>query len=100
VNNVTLVEDAAQPKLLNIKDLLLEFIEFRREIVLRRSKFQLAKAEDRLHILEGLQRAIDIIDEIIKIIRSSQTTEEAKERLMSSFDFTDVQADYILKLTL
>ncbi len=100
VNNVTLVEDATQPKLLNIKDLLLEFIEFRREVVLRRSKFLLAKAEDRLHILEWLKRAIDIIDEIIKIIRSSETTDEAKERLMSSFEFTDVQADYILKLTL
>lgn len=100
VNNVTLVEDGMQPKLLNIKDLLQEFIEFRREVVLRRSKFQLAKAEDRLHILEGLKRAIDIIDEIIKIIRSSQTTEEAKDRLKSTFDFTEVQADYILKLTL
>ena len=100
VNNVTLVEDASQPKLLNIKDLLQEFIDFRRIVVLRRSKFQLAKAEDRLHILEGLQRAIDIIDAIIVIIRSSQTTDEAKERLIKEFDFTDVQADFILKLTL
>lgn len=100
VNNVTLVEDGMQPKLLNIKDLLIEFIDFRKLVVLKRSQFQLAKALDRLHILEWLKRAIDIIDDIIAIIRSSQTTDEAKERLMSTFDFTDVQSDYILKLTL
>lgn len=89
-----------QPKVLNIKDLLQEFVDFRRVVVLRRSKFQLAKAEDRLHILEGLRRAIDIIDEIIALIRSSETTDEAKQHLMSKFDFTEVQAEYILKLTL
>lgn len=100
VNNVTLVEDGMQPKLLNIRDLLQEFIDFRRIVVLRRSKFQLAKAEDRLHILEGLKRAIDVIDAIIALIRSSETTEEAKERLMKDFDFTEPQADFILKLTL
>lgn len=100
INNVTLVEDGMQPKILNIKDLLIEFIEFRKLVVLRRSQFQLAKAQDRLHILEWLKRAIDIIDDIIAIIRSSQTTDEAKERLMKTFDFTDVQAEYILKLTL
>ncbi|MFA7284346.1 MAG: DNA topoisomerase (ATP-hydrolyzing) [Candidatus Absconditabacterales bacterium] len=100
INNVTLVEDGLQPKVLNIKDLLQEFIDFRRVVVLRRSKFQLAKAEDRLHILEGLHRAIDIIDEIIALIRSSQTTDEAKQQLMTKFDFTEVQAEYILKLTL
>lgn len=100
VNNVTLVEDGMQPKLLNIKDLLQEFIDFRRVVVLRRSQYQLQKAQDRLHILEWLHRAIDIIDEIIAIIRASQTTDEAKSKLMSNFEFTEVQAEYILKLTL
>lgn len=100
LNNVTLVEEWSQPKLLNIKDLLVEFILYRRNVVLRRSKFLLQKAQDRLHILEGLKRAIDIIDEIIKIIRSSQTTEEAKQKLISEFEFTEPQAEYILKLTL
>lgn len=100
LNNVTLVDQWSQPKLLNIKDLLVEFILFRREVVLRRSKFLLQKAQDRLHILEWLKRAIDIIDEIIKIIRWSQTTDEAKKKLISTFEFTEAQADYILKLTL
>ncbi len=100
VNNVTLVEEGLQPRTLNIKDLLQEFIDFRRIVVLRRSKFQLAKAQDRLHILEWLHRAISIIDEIIAVIRASQTTDEAKQELMDKFDFTDVQAEYILKLTL
>lgn len=100
LNNVTLVEHWSQPKLLNIKDLLVEFILFRRDVVMKRSKFLLQKAEDRLHILEWLKRAIDIIDDIIKIIRSSQTTDEAKQRLIDTFEFTEPQADYILKLTL
>lgn len=100
VNNVTLVEEGLQPKVLNIKDLLQEFIDYRRNVVLRRSKFQLQKAQDRLHIIEGLKRAVDIIDEIIAIIRGSDTTEEAKNKLMSEFEFTEVQTDYILKLTL
>ena len=100
LNNISLVEKWLQPRLLNIKDLLVEFIVFRREVVTRRSKFQLSKANDRLHILEWLQRAIDIIDEVIALIRWSNTTEEAKENLMKKFDFTDLQAEYILKLTL
>jgi len=86
--------------LINIKDMLVEFVEFRREVVFRRSNFLLQKAKDRLHILEGLKRAIDIIDEVIAIIRGSQTTDEAKSKLMSTFEFTDVQAQYILDLRL
>jgi DNA gyrase subunit A len=89
-----------QPRLLNIKDLLVEFVVFRREVVTRRSIFQLKKATDRLHILEGLKRAIDIIDEVIALIRASQTTDEAKNSLMAKYDFTEPQAEYILKLTL
>lgn len=100
LNNVSLIEKGSQPMLINIKDMLVEFVEFRREVVLRRSKFLLKKAQDRLHILEWLKRAIDIIDEVIAIIRGSQTTDEAKSKLMSTFDFSDVQAQYILDLRL
>jgi DNA gyrase subunit A len=89
-----------QPRLVNIKELLVEYIEFRREVVIRRSTFLLGKAKDRLHILEGLKRAIDIIDAVIALIRGSQTTEEAKHKLMSEFDFSPDQADYILALRL
>ena len=85
---------------MNIKQLLEEFVAFRRVVVLRRSKFQLAKATDRLHILEGLQRAIDILDEVIETIKKSQTREDAKQNLMKKFDFTDPQAEYILLLRL
>jgi len=101
VNNVTLIEKGIQPRLLNIKDLLVEFVEFRRSVVYRRSVFQLGKAKDRLHILEGLKRAIDILDAVIAAIRKSADKNEAKEKLMGKgFDFTDVQAEYILQMRL
>ena len=100
VNNVVLTENWLQPKLLNIKDLLQEFIDFRRTVVYRRSKYLLDKAKDRLHILEWLQRAIDIIDDVIATIRASKTREEAKQALMENFEFTDKQAEYILMLRL
>ena len=100
LNNVSLIERGQQPRLVNIKELLEEYIGFRREVVLRRSTFLLGKANDRLHILEGLYRAIDIIDEVIALIRGSQTTEEAKSKLMTAFEFSSDQADYILALRL
>lgn len=101
VNNVTLVEKGMQPRLLNIKDLLVEFIDFRRQVVFRRSNFLLGKAKDRLHILEGLKRAIDILDDVIHTIRHSADKQEAKEKLMGKkFEFTDVQAEYILQMRL
>lgn len=100
INNVSLVDNATQPRLLNIKDLLLEFVTFRREVVFKRSNFQLKKAKDRLHILEGLKKAIDIIDEVIAAIRSSSTRAEAKEKLMANFDFSDEQSEYILNMRL
>lgn len=100
LNNITLTENAIQPKLLNIKDLLQEFINFRRQIVYNRSLYQLNKAKDRLHILEGLKAAIDILDEVIATIKWSETRSEAKEKLMNNFWFTDPQADYILMLRL
>lgn len=100
INNVTLVEQGMQPRILNIKDLLLEFITFRRKVVYRRSVFQLNKAKDRLHILEGLKKAIDMIDEIIETIKKSDTKADAKEQLMSKFEFSDAQAEYILLMRL
>ncbi|MBO4203844.1 hypothetical protein J5893_03370 [bacterium] len=100
INNVSLVDNATQPRLLNIKDLLWEFVTFRREVVFKRSNFQLKKAKDRLHILEGLKKAIDIIDEVIAAIRSSSTRAEAKEKLMANFDFSDEQSEYILNMRL
>jgi DNA gyrase subunit A len=100
VNNVSLIENAKQPRLLNIKDLLVEYVVFRRQVVYRRSVFQLNKAKDRLHILEGLQRAINVIDEVIDTIKKSQTKQEAKDNLMTKFWFSDMQAEYILMMRL
>lgn len=100
VNNVSLIENGAQPRLLNIKDLLMEFVVFRRNVVYRRSIFQLNKAKDRLHILEGLKKAIDIIDDVIDTIKHSQTKPDAKINLMEKFEFSDMQAEYILMMRL
>lgn len=100
VNNVALIEEGRQPRHLNILELLTEFVTFRRAVVRRRSEYQLDKAKARLHILEGLQRAIDILDEVIDTIKSSQTREEAKNSLMEKFEFSDEQAEYILMLRL
>lgn len=85
LNNVSLIEGGSQPRLLNIKDLLMEFVEFRRNVVYRRSIFQLNKAKDRLHILEGLKKAIDIIDEVIDTIKKSESKADARTNLMEKF---------------
>ena len=85
LNNVALIESGSQPRLLNIKDLLMEFVEFRRNVVYRRSVFQLNKAKDRLHILEGLKKAIDIIDEVIDTIKKSESKTDARTNLMEKF---------------
>ena len=100
VNNVALIEKGKQPKHLNIRDMIVQFVNYRREVVGRRSQFQLDKAEGRLHILEWLKKATDILDEVIATIRASETREEAKQWLMSKFDFSDEQAEYILMLRL
>jgi len=100
MNNVSLVESGKQPRLLNIKDLLMEFVTFRRSVVYRRSVFKLKKAKDRLHILEWLRKAIDVIDEVIATIRHSETKQDAKSNLMWNFDFSELQAEYILLMRL
>lgn len=100
LNNVSLIEQGSQPRLLNIKDLLMEFVTFRREVVYRRSVFQLNRAKDRLHILEGLRKAIDIIDEVIATIKASENKAEAKKNLIEKFQFSEDQAEYILLMRL
>ncbi len=98
VNNVALVN--GRPKTLNLKELLQAFIEHRHEVVIRRTRYQLKKAEDRAHIVQGLMIACDNIDEVIHIIRSSQTTEEARTRLSERFDLDDAQTRAIVEMRL
>ena len=98
VNNVALVN--GRPRTLNLKQLIKYFVRHRHEVVLRRTKFDLDKAQKRAHILEGLLKALDVIDEIIKIIRASKSVEDAKNELMSTFAFTDVQATAIVEMRL
>ncbi|ADL41390.1 DNA gyrase, A subunit [Caldicellulosiruptor obsidiansis OB47] len=89
-----------QPKVLTLMDMLNLYIEHQKEIIVRRTRYDLKKAEERAHILEGLKKALDHIDEIISIIRSSKTVSEAKDRLIQRFKFTDVQAQAILDMRL
>jgi DNA gyrase subunit A len=89
-----------QPKLLTLKEMLHFFIQHRQEVVIRRSRFELNKAEARAHILEGLKKAIDHIDAIIATIKASKTPKEAKDRLMEKFAFSDEQAQAILEMRL
>ncbi len=98
VNNVALVN--GRPRTLNLKDLIKYFVKHRHEVVVRRTKFDLEKARKRAHILEGLLKALDVIDEIINIIRSSKNVDEAKNELMAQFGFTDVQATAIVEMRL
>ncbi|MCM1030016.1 MAG: DNA gyrase subunit A [Oscillibacter sp.] len=98
VNNVVLVH--GRPKLLNLKDLIRYFVEHRHEVVTRRTQFELNQAERRAHILEGLIIACDHIDEVIRIIRNSQTPEEAKNTLIDRFSFSEVQASAIVDMRL
>lgn len=98
VNNIALVH--GRPMLLNLKDLIHHFVEHRHEVVVRRAKFELAEAQKRAHILEGLLIALDHLDEVIKLIRASATPDEAREGLMEKFGLSDVQARAILDMTL
>jgi DNA gyrase subunit A len=89
-----------QPKVLNLRDLLVHFLNHRKTVVIRRTRFDLRKAEERAHILEGLLKALDHLDEVITTIRQSQTPPEARERLMANFSFSQVQAEAILEMRL
>jgi len=98
VNNIALVH--GRPMLLNLKDMIHHFVEHRHEVIIRRTKFELAEAEKRAHILEGLLIALDHLDEVIQLIRSSETPEDARVGLMEKFGLSDVQARAILDMTL
>ena len=97
-NNVALV--GGRPRTLSLKDLIANFVDFRHEVIIRRTRFDLEKAQKRAHILEGLLKAIDVIDEIIHIIRHSANVDEAKAELISRFAFTEVQATAIVEMRL
>ena len=98
VNNVALVN--GQPRTLNLKELIHYYVEHRHEIVIRRSQYDLRKAQERAHILEGLLKALDIIDEIIDLIRASKTVEEARNGLMEKWSFSEIQAVAIVEMRL
>ncbi len=98
VNNIALVN--GRPMLLNLKDLVSEFIKFRLEVIVRRTQYDLEKALERAHILEGLLIALDNIDEVIRIIRQSKTVDDAKDGLMSAFQLSEIQAKAILEMRL
>lgn len=97
-NNVALVK--GRPRTLSLKDMIANFVEFRHDVIIRRTRFELDKAQKRAHILEGLLKAIDVIDEIIHIIRHSANVDEAKAELISRFEFTDAQATAIVEMRL
>jgi len=89
-----------QPKVMTLKDLLYHFLNHRKTVIIRRTRYDLRKAEERAHILEGILKALDHLDEVIKTIRASQTPAEAKDNLVARFAFTEVQAQAILEMRL
>ncbi|MGV6861131.1 MAG: DNA gyrase subunit A [Putridiphycobacter sp.] len=98
VNNIALVD--GRPEMLNLKDMIHHFVEHRHEVVIRRTKYELRKAEERAHILEGLIIASDNIDEVIALIRGSKSPEEAREKLMTRFELSDIQSRAIVEMRL
>ena len=98
VNNIALVK--GKPQMLNLKDMILHFVDHRHEVVVRRTKYELKKAEDRSHILKGLIIASDNIDKVIKIIRASKSPDEAKDNLISEFELSDIQSKAIVEMRL
>ena len=98
VNNICLVD--GRPRLLNVRDLIQEFVEFRHEVVIRRTRYDLRKAEERAHILEGLIIASDNIDEVIEIIKTSSSPDDARDRLAARFSLSDIQTRAIVDMRL
>lgn len=98
INNVALVK--GRPRTMTLKDIIRVFVDFRHDVIVRRTKFELEKAKKRAHILEGLLKAIDVIDEIIRIIRASKNVDEARATLMSTFGFSEAQASAIVEMRL
>jgi DNA gyrase subunit A len=98
VNNIALVK--GRPQMLNLKDLIVHFVDHRHDVVVRRTKYELSEAEKRAHILEGYLIALDHLDEVIKLIRASETPEDARLGLIEKFGLSDIQARAILDMTL
>ena len=98
VNNIALVN--GRPEMLNLKDMIRHFVDHRHEVVVRRTKYELRKAEERAHILEGMLIASDNIDEVIKIIRGSSNPDEAREKLIKRFELSEIQAKAIVEMRL
>lgn len=98
VNNIALVK--GRPRTLNLKQIIVYFVEHRHDVVVRRTQYELDQAEKRAHILEGLLKALDHIDEVIALIRASRTPDEAREGLIEKFGFSDIQAKAILEMRL
>lgn len=98
INNVALVK--GRPRTMTLKDIIRVFVDFRHDVIVRRTKFELEKAKKRAHILEGLLKAINVIDEIIRIIRASKNVDEARTTLMSTFGFSEAQASAIVEMRL
>ncbi len=98
INNVALVK--GRPMTMSLKDMISSFVDFRHEVIIRRTQFELDKAQKRAHILEGLLKALDFIDEIIRIIRASKTVDEAKSQLIARFEFSEIQASAIVEMRL
>ncbi|MEG1555332.1 MAG: DNA gyrase subunit A, partial [Bacteroidales bacterium] len=98
VNNVALVH--GRPMTLNLKDIIVQFVKHRHEVVVRRATYELRKAEERAHILEGLLKALDIIDEIITLIRASKSVDDARKGLIETWDFSERQANAIIEMKL
>ena len=96
INNVALV--GGRPRTMSLKDIIRVFVDFRHDVIVRRTRFELEKARKRAHILEGLIKAIDVIDRIIEIVRSSRSVDEAKGRLIEEFGFSDLQATAIVEM--
>lgn len=98
VNNIALVD--GRPRILNIKQIIKYYVRHRHEVIMRRARFELEQAEKRAHILEGLLKALDFIDEVIAIIRASKRVEEARTNLIERFGFTEIQANSIVEMRL
>ena len=97
---IFLMLDEGQPKILNLKEIISKYVDYQKIIIIRRTKFELDKAEKRVHILEGYKIALDNIDEVIKIIKNAESDVIAKQQLMSRFNLTDIQSDAILEMKL
>ncbi len=98
--NIVALQGGLQPQTMSLKDMLVAFIEHRKEVVRRRAEFDLRKAKERAHILEGLKKALDVIDKIIALIKKSENREDAHQNLMKQFKFSDLQSNAILDMKL